>query len=224
MSINNHSTPSPVNDLNPTIPSSAYPASDQSEQSTLETPSSNPTGGSGRAILYDITNKLSSPLNIQLVDNNHSLVSPGATSNGDCTYSPTSLSDSLASLYLPVPLRQLTSSIMSGLGWINQLELRQSAVLQYINTLNPFRRRASTISLKQNSSSANTDTESMFEYNSKTLQNKSIASILNNSEKTLKKSELIELSSFGLVEIEDLESGIGHEFKVNHCCEDLFIN
>lgn len=141
----------------------------------------------------------------------------------------TNLSDSLGSLYLPTVsphLRQLASTIMSGLNWINQLELNQSSLLQYINTLNPFRRRSSGLVIgnknnnNNNSIENNRDqidaTSSSNNINSNTLFTKSFASILNQrTAKTLKSSEVIELSDFGLVEVENIESGIGHEFTAS---------
>ncbi|KAJ6216476.1 hypothetical protein RDWZM_007633 [Blomia tropicalis] len=145
------------------------------------------------------------------------------TYNGDSQFDPldgTNLSDSLSSLYLPQFSRQLGSTIMSGLNWINQIEF--GSILQNIvQNTNIFRRRnSSTLKNVANQSSTTNDgqtsstTSNTLSYSSNTFQTKALARLLNSSNvKTLKPSELIELDSFGLVELDNVEPGIGHEFQ-----------
>lgn len=132
------------------------------------------------------------------------------------------LSESLASLYLPqLPqLRQLSSTIMNGLNWINQLEFNASNFLQNILPSNPFRRRGSSLSLRNNIFNATTslppsETQDTTNYGLTYNQIK-FAQLFNGSAKLKKhdRTELIELSSFGLVELDNVESGVGHEFQV----------
>lgn len=102
---------------------------------------------------------------------------------------------------------------MNGLNWINQLEFNPSAFLQNFLPLNPFKRRGSTMSLKSN----NSFESGAADLGSLTYNQIKFAQLLGGSGK-LKKydgSELIELSSFGLVELDQVGSGIGHEFQVS---------
>ena len=140
--------------------------------------------------------------------------------------SSTNLSESLSSLYLPQISRQVGTTIMSGLNWINQIEFG-SLLQSFVNNTNIFRRRNSSSALNpitKNSNSTNaaatmsplsSGNGPSLTYNSNTFQTKTLARLLNGTMKTLKPSELIELSSFGLVEVENVEPGIGHEFQVS---------
>ncbi|KAF7489125.1 Ras association domain-containing protein 5 [Sarcoptes scabiei] len=130
------------------------------------------------------------------------------------------LSDSLASLLLPNFAIQISSTIMNGLNWINQI----NATTLFQSFLAPsFLRRR--FSQQSSSSSLQTETikddvdglqSSSFTTDSLTFTQYKFAKLLNGTLRlpTLKPSELIELSSFGLVELDqDVEPGFGHEFQ-----------
>ena len=82
--------------------------------------------------------------------------------------------------------------ISSPLGW----PWNPSLLLQNLPSFsNPFRRRASKTPDDQ--------------------KDKSIAKLLNGTiVRTAKSKELIELANFGVVEVDNREGGIGHDFKV----------
>lgn len=140
----------------------------------------------------------------------------------DSSLPPTNLSDSLASLYLPTLSRQLGTTIMSGLNWINQIDFN-NLLQSLVNNTNLFgRRRSSAATLNPFTKSSTTNNVAplsppSLQYNSSTLQTKMVAKMLNGTLKPYAKSETIELESFGLVELDnnDNESGIGHDFQVS---------
>lgn len=152
------------------------------------------------------------------------------------------LSDSLSALYLPTVTRQLGTTIMSGLNWINQIDFN-NLLQSLVNTSNIFRRRNSTtpiipaaksgsgasatLAAPLSSASPTTTTTSntgnhaphLQPYSSSTLQTKLVAKMLNGTllkPQQLRQSseETIELESFGVVELDNDESGIGHDFRV----------
>lgn len=120
-------------------------------------------------------------------------------------------SDSFPSLYLPQFAHQISTTIMSGLNWINQINA--TTLFQNIWTSGFLRRRFS-----QSARCNNDQPEVTKNDTSVTYSQYKFAKILNGTIRlqTLKPSELIELSSFGLVELDDdVEPGIGHEFQVS---------
>lgn len=154
------------------------------------------------------------------------------------------LSESLSALYLPTVTRQLGTTIMSGLNWINQIDFN-NLLTSLVNTSNIFRRRNSTTPIVpsstkngsgasatlaaplSSSSSTTTITSNtgnhaahLQPYSSSTLQTKLVAKMLNGAllkPQQLQQSseETIELESFGVVELDNDESGIGHDFQVS---------
>lgn len=136
----------------------------------------------------------------------------------------TNLSDSFAQLYLPNFAQHISTTIMSGLNWINQINA--ATLFQNFWTSSGFFRRrfSSSSSSTVSSSSSNTNNHHSIAQQSNnqnvddlTYRQYKFAKILNGTIRlhTLKPSELIELSSFGLVELDtDVEPGIGHEFQV----------
>lgn len=152
------------------------------------------------------------------------------------------LSESLSTLYLPTVTRQLGTTIMSGLNWINQIDFN-NLLTSLVNTSNIFRRRNSTtpivpsstktgsgasatLAAPLSSSSSTTTTNTgnnaahLQPYSSSTLQTKLVAKMLNGAllkPQQLQQSseETIELESFGVVELDNDESGIGHDFQVS---------
>ncbi|XP_046918455.2 uncharacterized protein LOC124498703 isoform X2 [Dermatophagoides farinae] len=135
----------------------------------------------------------------------------------------TNLSDSFAQLYLPNFAQHISTTIMSGLNWINQINA--ATLFQNFWTSSGFFRRrfSSSSSSTVSSSSSNTNNHHSIAQQSNnqnvddlTYRQYKFAKILNGTIRlhTLKPSELIELSSFGLVELDtDVEPGIGHEFQ-----------
>lgn len=126
-----------------------------------------------------------------------------------------SLSEGYAAhLYLFHLPQQLTSTIMSGLSnLLNQLEL--SSLLQSIVNNTIFKRRNSTP--LSDGAKLNAESASSTSYNSNTFQSKTLAKLFNDKTlRTLKSSELIELDCIGgLVELDNSEAGVGHEFEVS---------
>jgi hypothetical protein len=122
------------------------------------------------------------------------------------TSSPSSLSQTLSSeLRQNLQLRQLSASIMNHLQWIN--DFSPTTIFQNFLSANPFRRRNSNKQMSDN----NIQTKS----NGSEVNEKPIARILNGTLiPTAKSIELIELANFGIVEIDDSERGVGHDFKV----------
>lgn len=120
--------------------------------------------------------------------------------------------DSFPSLYLPQFAQQISTTIMSGLNWINQINA--TTLFQNIWTSGFLRRRFSQSTRCNSDQSAVTKNDTSVTYSQYKF-----AKILNGTIRlqTLKPSELIELSSFGLVELDnDVEPGIGHEFQVSN--------
>ena len=125
-----------------------------------------------------------------------------------------SLSEGYAAhLYLFHLPQQLTSTIMSGLSnLLNQLEI--STILQNIVNNTIFKRRNSTP--LSDGAKLNAESASSATYNSNTFQSKTLAKLFNDKTlRTLKSSELIELDCIGgVVELDNSEAGVGHEFEV----------
>lgn len=186
-----------------------------------------PSNSHHNRVHVDITNSTSDGyLSHYSVSSSSFLNLPGDSLQSDSDTSPYSnLSESLSSLYLPQFSRQLGTTIMSGLNWINQIEFG-SLLQSLVNNTNIFRRRNSSTLNPNAKTSSNVNASSAtisplsssnapsLAYNSNTFQTKTLARLLNGTIKTLKSSELIELSSFGLVELDNVEPGIGHEFQV----------
>ena len=100
---------------------------------------------------------------------------------------------------------------MSGLSsLINHLEI--STILQNFVNNSIFRRRNSTPLVDSNK---NVDNNASTSYNSNTFHSKTLAKLFNDkNSRTMKSSELIELDNLGLVELDNSEAGIGHDFEV----------
>ncbi len=159
---------------------------------------------------------------------------------------PGDLSESLSSLYLPTLSRQLGTTIMSGLNWINQIDFN-NLLQSLVNPSSIFRRRnsatpiispqgkssgqgaahngatlaspLSTTTTTTGNGSSISSPPQLQPYSSSTLQTKLVAKMLNGAllkPQLLRQSqeETIELESFGVVELDNDESGIGHDFQV----------
>ncbi|KAH9423848.1 putative Ras effector 1 C-terminal SARAH (Sav/Rassf/Hpo) domain [Dermatophagoides pteronyssinus] len=129
--------------------------------------------------------------------------------------------ESFIQLFFPNFAQQISTTIMSGLNWINQINA--ATLFQNIWTSSGFlRRRFSSSSQASSPIPTTTSSSPINNEQSNNIQDDftyrqyKFAKILNGTIRlqTLKPSELIELSSFGLVELDnDIEPGIGHEFQ-----------
>jgi hypothetical protein len=132
--------------------------------------------------------------------------SNGSSSPPSAPSSPSSLSQTLSSEFRQsLQLRQLSTSIMNHLQWIN--DFSPTTIFQNFLSANPFRRR--------NSNKQTSDNSVQTKSNGSEVNEKPIARLLNGTLiPTAKSIELIELANFGIVEIDDSERGVGHDFKV----------
>ena len=104
-------------------------------------------------------------------------------------------------------LRQLSQTIISSLQWIN--DFNPTTIFANFLSTNPFRRRNSS----KQTTDQNSSPKSHRHYE---VDDRPVARFLNGTIiPTAKSIELIELASFGLVEIEYKERGVGHDFQVS---------
>ncbi|XP_054167992.1 ras association domain-containing protein 1 homolog [Oppia nitens] len=104
--------------------------------------------------------------------------------------------------------KHLSQTIMNSLQWIN--DFSPTLIFQnFMLSSNPFRRRNSSKQTTDHNINQNKTMSSMQTFDTP------VARLLNGTLiPTLKSTELIELANFGIVEIEDKESGVGHDFRL----------
>lgn len=140
---------------------------------------------------------------------------PSGASDTNCDRPESSSSPTVPSLpsspSVGSDLRQLSQTIINSLQWIN--DFSPTNIFANFLSANPFRRRNSKQSTDQNISHLKTYS---LESNDKPM-----ARLLNGTLiPTAKSIEFIELANFGIVEIDDKERGVGHDFQV--CFKSLF--
>lgn len=119
------------------------------------------------------------------------------------------------------PLSYRTTVIENLNAWIHEFSMSPMSFLQ--NLTSPFRKKynsppsepPSPVAVRRSKSEIYSTMIGDNESDSDSVFERPLANFLNGSPKTAKAKELIELSRFGAVEVENLEKGIGHKFQVS---------